>query len=226
MSTKTTTEPAPQKRTLNKQEAIRHLIHGAVRLMMIGGDPFVIHMLAQSADKLLVDVAKKTGKAHAVDVTEFVKPEKKKLFLEKYREIYNYFKHADLDFDKELSVKDIVRANIVVLFAVVQNYRAQYDVFTDHMFLLNMFVQAAMPGIFTTPTDEARAAEYAKLLGRISTVTPREFFATVYGNTALYAPKFKEEDAEDRKDITDYYNTKFAELHKQDSKITEPPQSS
>jgi hypothetical protein len=216
------TSPAPpdaQKRTIGKQEAVRHLIHGAIRLLMIGEDPFVIHMLVQSADKMLIDIAKQSGKPHAFDVVEFINPDKKNLFFEKYRETYNFFKHADRDFDKNLPVIDIVRGNVVILFVAVQNYRAQVGAFTDHMFLVNMFVQAAIPGIFTAQMDEARAAEYKKLLARMSTITPKDFFATVYQNTNLFAPKFKAEDAEDRKDITTFYNTMFAELNKEDSKI-------
>jgi hypothetical protein len=90
MTNQGTAATSPQ-RTINKQEAIRHLIHAAVRFLMIGEDPFVIHILAQSADKLLVDVSKNSGKPHAFDVTEFIHPEKKTLFFEKYRETYNYF---------------------------------------------------------------------------------------------------------------------------------------
>jgi hypothetical protein len=108
---------------------------------------------------------------------------------------------------------------VVVLFVVVQNYHAQFGALTDHIFLLNMVVRAAMPGIFKAQMDETTAADYEKLLARISTITPKEFFATVYQKTNLYAPKCKTEDAEDRKDITDFYNTRFAQLHEQDSKI-------
>jgi hypothetical protein len=211
---------APPTRTLDKQEAIRHLIHCAVRLLMIGEDPFVIHMLAQSADKLLADISKHSGRPHAFDLTEFIKPDKLSFFFDKYRATYNYFKHADRDFDKDLPVNDITRGNVVILFVVVQNYHAQFGSYTDHMFLLNMFVQAVMPGIFQM--DEVRAAEYKKLLDGISTITPKEFFATVYQNTKLYAPRFKDEDAEDRQDGTKFYNTKFAELHEQDARIGQP----
>jgi hypothetical protein len=48
---------APRRR-LTKQQAVRHLIHGAVRLLAAGEDPFATHLLIQSADKLLIDLAK------------------------------------------------------------------------------------------------------------------------------------------------------------------------
>ena len=47
------------KRTLTKKQAIRHLIHAAVRMIAAGEDPFAIHLLTHSADKLLIDLAKK-----------------------------------------------------------------------------------------------------------------------------------------------------------------------
>jgi hypothetical protein len=51
-------ERNPPRRYLDKQEAIRHLVHG---LIMAKEDPFVIQLVAHSADKLLIDVAKKMG---------------------------------------------------------------------------------------------------------------------------------------------------------------------
>ncbi|MFZ3354446.1 MAG: hypothetical protein WA268_26660 [Xanthobacteraceae bacterium] len=47
---------------LNKQEAIRRLVHAAIRMLAAEEDPFAVHLLIQSADKTLIDVAKKHGK--------------------------------------------------------------------------------------------------------------------------------------------------------------------
>jgi hypothetical protein len=43
---------------LTKNQAVRHLLHAAVRLIVAGEDPFATHMLIQSAEKLLIDLAK------------------------------------------------------------------------------------------------------------------------------------------------------------------------
>ena len=96
-----------EARQLSKQDATKHLVHGAVRLLMTAEDPFIIHMLVQSADKLLIDVAKQSGKKLAHDWEEFIVPEKKGLFFTKYRETYNFFKHADHDFGKDLPVHEL-----------------------------------------------------------------------------------------------------------------------
>jgi hypothetical protein len=91
------------RRWLTKQQAIRHLIHAAVRLIVAGEDPFATHLLIQSADKLLIDLAKHsaTGKL-ALDWTPLMKPEYKDALLKVHRETFNFLKHADRDHDQTL----------------------------------------------------------------------------------------------------------------------------
>ena len=43
------------RRHLDKHEAIRHLIHSAIRLVMQAEDPFAVHLLVHSADKMLIE---------------------------------------------------------------------------------------------------------------------------------------------------------------------------
>jgi hypothetical protein len=43
-------------RFITKLEGVRHVLHGAIRCQLAGEDPFAIHILAQSAEKVLVDV--------------------------------------------------------------------------------------------------------------------------------------------------------------------------
>ena len=47
------------RRWIDKQEAIRHLMHTSIRLIMKQEDPFAIHLLINSADKMLIDLSKK-----------------------------------------------------------------------------------------------------------------------------------------------------------------------
>jgi hypothetical protein len=51
------TRKLPQ-RTIGKKAAVRHLIHAAIRMTMANEDAFAIHLLAQSPDKLLIDLSK------------------------------------------------------------------------------------------------------------------------------------------------------------------------
>ena len=88
----------PPKRTLNKQEAVRHLLHTAIRLVADMEDPFAVHLLVQSADKILIDLARAQSKPLRLDWEDHIKPEYRKEFFARHRETYNYFKHADEDF--------------------------------------------------------------------------------------------------------------------------------
>ena len=67
------TDRDPPRRHLDKQEAIRHLVHGAIRLVMAKEDPFVIQLVVHSADKLLIDVAKKMGTYLELDWELYIK---------------------------------------------------------------------------------------------------------------------------------------------------------
>jgi len=55
------------RRWLEKHQAVRHLIHAPIRLIQKQGDPFAVHLLIRSADKLLIDLAKKRGEEPRVD---------------------------------------------------------------------------------------------------------------------------------------------------------------
>jgi hypothetical protein len=80
----------PPKRTITKRQAVRHLIHSAVRLICIGEDPFSIHLLLQSADKLLIDIAKKAKRNLPFKWGEFVKPEYEAAIIATIRETSNF----------------------------------------------------------------------------------------------------------------------------------------
>lgn len=111
------------RRTLDKQEALRHLVHSAIRLMVRMEDPFAVHLLVHSADKVLIDLAKQNGHELRVDWELYIKDEYHSEFFKRYRETYNYFKHADQDFATELPVRDIAMINVMNLFVTVVNIR-------------------------------------------------------------------------------------------------------
>lgn len=205
-------------RQLSKQDAIKHLLHSAIRLFMAAEDPFIIHMLIQSADKMLVDVAKQSDKKLVHDWEEVIKPEKMKLFFSKYRETYNFFKHADHDFGKDLPVKDIVKLNLIMLFVAIQNYHGLYGSFTGHMVLHNILVQCTLPGIFKIDEmPKESAAQYAKVLGSLDKTTPSEFFSIVSEYIDVFAPTYKTERANDLQNNREFFDTTFADLQKQDA---------
>jgi hypothetical protein len=112
----------PTRRHIDKQEAIRHLLHAAVRLVLKMEDPFAIHLIVHSADKMLIDVAKKQNQELRVDWELYIKDEFHEPFFKKHRATYNYFKHADKDFATSLPIHDIMMLNVMTLFITIANY--------------------------------------------------------------------------------------------------------
>ncbi len=104
------------RRRLDKQQAVRHLIHTAIRLIQKQEDPFATHLLINSADKMIIDLAKTRGEELRVDWTLYIKTEYQAAFFEKMRATSNYFKHADKDFADDLPVHNIMMINVTALF--------------------------------------------------------------------------------------------------------------
>jgi hypothetical protein len=77
-------------RTLDKQEAIRHLIHTAIRLIAKRENPFAVHVLVHSADRLLIDIAKQQGRELSVDLETYVKPEYRKELFIRHPALYKF----------------------------------------------------------------------------------------------------------------------------------------
>jgi hypothetical protein len=191
-------------RVVDKQEAIRHLLHAAVRLIIKREDPFAIHLLIQSADKLLNDLATKRGQTLRVDWKLYVKDEYRSAFFKRHRSIYNYFKHADKDFADNLPVPDIMMLNVMTLFVCIANYATLFRQHTAHMNFFLYFFSNLSPGIIAP----LAAAKVKRLKG---TMTPGRYFQTFETNTKIL-PKLTAEVSTDLQDIKDFYNLTFSRL--------------
>ena len=116
---------APRRR-ITKRQAVRHLIHAAVRMVAAAEDPFAIHLVIQSADKLLIDLSKRLKKPLAHDWVENIKDEYRSPLMAVFRETYNFLKHADNDHDEELHVGSIAESNVLQLAVCIVNYHALF----------------------------------------------------------------------------------------------------
>jgi hypothetical protein len=204
----TGTDQGP-RRTLDKREAIRHLIHTAVRLIAKREDPFAVHVLVHSADKLLIDMAKQRGQELRVDWEKYIKPQYHKDFFTRHRAIYNYFKHADKDFEDDLPIRDIMRLNVMTLFICIGNYNELFQEITHHMALLLVFVMALSPEVIRP--NMPQGVDLLDILPSFQGMTPGEMFTTFENNMSVL-PSFIGEASEDREDIQDFYNLSFEEL--------------
>jgi hypothetical protein len=200
--------PEP-RRMLDKREALRHLIHAAIRLIARMEDPFAVHLLVHSADKILIDLAKQKGHELRIDWELYIKDEYHDEFFKRHRETYNYFKHADLDFAADLPVRDIAMTNAMSLFITVVNYEHMFGERTHHMALFLTFATTLMPKIIV-PTD-IRGVELLKGVRNMQGMTPAEFFRTFEVHPEML-PNFYQEAAKDVEDLTDFYHLTFSEL--------------
>jgi hypothetical protein len=200
--------PEP-RRSLNKQEAARHLIHSAIRLIGRMEDPFAIHLLVHSADKILLDLAKGRGEKLQADWELYIKEEYRAEFFRRHREAYNYFKHADRDFATDLPVRDIMMANVYTLFMCVVNYEQMFGERTHHMTLIYSLVMALIPEIIE-PTG-MQGVELLKGARDMQTMTP-EFFFQTFEEHPEALPNFYPELAKDLQDFGHFYKLTFQEL--------------
>lgn len=196
------------RRTMRKQEAIKHLLHAAIRLMAAREDPFAIHLLIQSADKLLIDLAKHAKKPLSLNWGQSFRPEYQKQFMEIFRETSNFLKHADKDHDAELHVGNIVGFNVMMLAVSTANYFHLFGELSDHMRALQSFAKLIYPSSFVT--EEQRPAFDASLPA-FEQMTPADFFdAVLQGEYAIALPNLQTEKFQDLVDNELFYTTSFA----------------
>ena len=203
------TDDRQPRRVLGKQEAVRHLIHSSIRLIMKQEDPFAVHLLVHSADKVLIDLAKKLGRELRADWELYIKDEYHRAFFNRHRSTYNYFKHAKEDFADNLPVHDIMMMNVMTLFVATENYIKLFNERTDHMMLYLIFVMNLSPAIISV--DAPMRAELVKSVGMSQTMTPRRFFEHFEENPELL-PRFYAEMSKDLEDIIDFYSLSFSQL--------------
>ncbi|MGC2221542.1 MAG: hypothetical protein WA624_03825 [Methylocella sp.] len=205
------------RRWLDKQEAARHLIHTAIRLIQKQEDPFATHLLIHSADKMLIDLAKNRGEELGVDWTLYIKTEYQAAFFEKMRATSNYLKHGNKDFADDLPVHDIMMINVTALFICITNYSKIFREFTNHVMLFYSFMLNIWPQILKP--EAVGSTELLKSLRMTEGMTPGEFFKTFEENSQML-PKFYRELSKDLEDTVDFYHLSFRQLRAGETKST------
>jgi hypothetical protein len=203
------------RRNLDKREVVRHLIHTAIRLIAKMEDPFAIHLLVQSAEKLLHDMAEKQNKLLRVYWEDYIKEEYHSAFFKRHRATYNYFKHAKQDFADDLPIHDIMMLNVMQLFIAIANYTALFVETTDHMMLFHVFTLNLLPQLIHP--ESLMKEELLKSISQTQHMTPEEFFDLFEQNT-VSLPRFHTERANDLQDIIDFYQISFTGLRNGETK--------
>ncbi|GMO36556.1 hypothetical protein BwSH14_43610 [Bradyrhizobium ottawaense] len=167
-------------------------------------DPFATHVIIQSADKILTDVAKKSGRALAFDFGEFIKPEYRKQWFGIHRETYNFLKHADRDPSGELGVRRIAETNAAELIMAVENYAAVFGAITEHMSVIRVFARLWKPNWFHV-SEDPKVEELRAQLRHFKGHTPYQFFRTLV-ETRINSPGLLQEKQADIADAFGFYS--------------------
>jgi hypothetical protein len=142
-------ERGPPDREIDKIQAIRHLLHSSIRLLFWEEDPFAIHLICQSCDKLIIDCLEADVIQSPVNFADHVKPEILQAFYRIHRETYNYFKHAKEDRHKNLGVRNIVKNNEIAIFLnVARLHYLKRSFYTVHMRYYLGYTNIIMLGFF------------------------------------------------------------------------------
>ena len=204
----------PPKRRMDKAEAVRHLIHAAVRMFAIGEDPFAVHLLVQSAEKLLIDLARNRSVDLVFDWETVIKDECQREFFKMYRETYNFFKHADKD-TSDLPVHNIAEGNAVALTMVIENYLTMFGALTEHMKRFRFFARLWKPKWFSRAMEDAVPEEkmegFKNAMVTLRSATPAEFFNAT-GENRQADEALESERKSDVSDVLDFYSTRFGDM--------------
>jgi len=142
-------ERDPPDREIDKLQAIRHLLHSSIRLLFWEEDPFALHLICQSCDKLIIDCMEVDGIDSPVDFASRIKSEYLKAFYRIHRETYNYLKHAKEDRHAKLGVRNIVRSNEISIFLNVARFNLLVNPFwTAHVRYFLGYTNVVMPNFF------------------------------------------------------------------------------
>jgi hypothetical protein len=184
-------------------------------MIAVGEDPFAIHLLIQSADKLLIDLSKKTGRDIPFKWGDLIKPEYKDAVIATFRETSNFFKHADKDHDATLHVGEVAQGNILQLGICIVNYAALFGEWTDHMKLLFGTAKFVFPDSFVRP-DEREQFEVTSF-ATFKNMTLAEFLSGWWNDPLVkkYAlPNLDREKAEDLQDTQPLYRMRLSDIPK------------
>ena len=127
-----TDERPPPKRLMDKLEAIRHLLHASIRMFFWQEDPFALHVILYSCDRLITDYVRHKNIYVTFDWRDYIKDEYHDEFAELRVETYDFLRHGDRRPDHKLGVRDIEKTNELDLLMNVHRYKESTDIHTEH----------------------------------------------------------------------------------------------
>lgn len=131
------------KQKLTKLECAERQLAEAIVLYFERRHPVAIHTLAAAAHQIIFDLCRKKGiEGSLLKSCLYIRPEKKKMWLQKISEAENFFKHADRDPDAAIEFNPATTTYFIVdalelHCKLTGGYLAEGRIFLSHFIQLN-----------------------------------------------------------------------------------------
>jgi len=182
---------------IDKKHVARLLIHASIRNIFIGECPVANHVTAMSGRQVLHEYADAHGIALTHDMRTYLKD---KSLLREFESLwktrYNFFKHADRDYDEEVNIRNISFLNEMETLFNLQKYQQMFGEMTGHMKVFMCFLAVMHPDKMKIELDEVRS-RLSEVLKKTTGMSRRDIYEVFsYGLTT--EPQTKAEIAEAR----------------------------
>jgi hypothetical protein len=165
----------PIKLKISKLDAAKRQLETAIVLYFHEADPVSIHALASAGYDVLNDLNRRTGGTPMMIKDRFInqiKPEHRKMLLDKINKARNFFKHADKDSDATLDFSP--GQSELLLLDACDKYRQLSNEFPPLFKLFQSWYMLKHPDIFTLPKEFE--AQKNQLSLRYATSTKQQYF--------------------------------------------------
>ncbi|MBX9588671.1 MAG: hypothetical protein K2X43_05155 [Hyphomonadaceae bacterium] len=167
---------------IDKQTSARLLINASIRNVFNSECPVANHLTAMSARQILHEYAAVHGVTLVHDMRAYLKDKAlAKKFEYLWKTKYNFFKHADNDYNDEVNITNIAVLNEFETLFNIEKYAQLFNERTGHMALFLLYLVMLYPDKFQPNEDQARAISSARgslqTVGSLSRVPLRELFA-------------------------------------------------
>jgi hypothetical protein len=194
---------------VTKEQASRRLIHSAIRMYARGEDQYALHLMIQSADKILLDLAKHRGVELYLDWEKRLPKEFHKEFFAGFRRPYNFLKHADKDPDEVVDWDTIADFNLLQLGVCCRHFKEVFGYSTRHMDILSGVIPIAF--FERTETSPEVRDSIEKILLSNAHMTFGAFLRSILDRGEI-DPKMALETAEDLRSSNELLGMNFAAL--------------
>ena len=154
---------------LTRRQVARREIDAAVTLLLTGGEPVAVNLLAWAAVDVLRGLCEARGVATFMSIfEERIRPEFHAEWRRALRDHHNFLKHSKKDPDR--TVEDFKpEASTYAILVAVEDYRKLYETMTYPMQVFRAWFMARNPHVMT-PMMAALFVDAGDVLGDIATM--------------------------------------------------------